>query len=66
MTNEIVISPVKDEKMNSHITTSEVWKQAYKEEEINEKVIGLHSKWYKYNIKFDGLKPVQMTKMKEM
>jgi hypothetical protein len=52
--------------MNSHITTSEVWKQAYKEEEINEKVIGLHSKWYKYNIKFDGLKPVQMTKMKEM
>lgn len=66
MTDEIVISPVKDEKINSHINESPIWKKAYKREELNEKIRGMHPAWYEYTIRFDGLKPIQMTKLKEI
>lgn len=66
MTDEIVISPVKDEKMNSHINTSEVWKKAYKREELDDRTRGMHPAWYEYTVRFDGLKPLQMTKFREI
>ena len=66
MTNEIVISPVKDEKINSHINESPIWKKAFKAEELTEKVRGMNSAWYEYTIRFDGLKPLQMTKFREI
>ena len=65
MTNELVISPIKDEKINSHINTSEIWKKAYKVEEITKEVRGMHPHWYAYTVRFDGLKPIMMTKMRE-
>jgi len=66
MTDEIVISPVKDEKFNSHINDSEVWKKAYKREELDDRTRGMHPAWYEYTVRFDGLKPLQMTKMREI
>lgn len=66
MTSEKVISPVKDEKMNSHLKTSEVWKKAYKPEELTEKIRAMHPAWYEYTVKFDGVKPIQMTKFREI
>lgn len=66
MTNEIVISPVRDEKMNSHINESEVWKKAFKAEELTDRIKGMHPAWYEYTIRFDGLKPIQMTKFREI
>jgi hypothetical protein len=66
MTFETVISPVKDEKINSHIRNSEIWKKAYKAEEITERVRGGNPNWYEYTIQFDGLKPIMMTKMREI
>ena len=66
MTNEIVISPVKDEKINSHINESPIWKKAFKTEELTEKVRGMSPEWYEYTIRFDGLKPLQMTKFREI
>lgn len=66
MTFETVISPVKDEKMNSHLNDSEVWKKAYTKEEITDRIRGMHTTWYEYTIKFDGLKPIQMTKFREI
>lgn len=66
MTFETVISPVKDEKMNSHLNDSEVWKKAYTKEEITDRIRGMHPAWYEYTIKFDGLKPIQMTKFREI
>ena len=59
---ETVYSPVKDEKMQSHLDDSEVWKQAYHEEEITEEDRRKHPRWYKYTLKFDGLRPIQLTK----
>lgn len=66
MTIETVISPILDDKINSHIVESEIWHKAYKPEELTDKVRGMNPNWYEYNIKFDGLKPIQMTKMKEI
>lgn len=66
MTNEIIISPVKDEKMNSHLNESKVWEKAYTLEEWTDKVRGMHPAWWKYHIKFNGLIPIQMTKFKKL
>lgn len=62
MTFETVISPILDGKINSHIEESEIWKNAYKPEELTEKVRRMHPTWYKYVIKFSGTIPVQCTK----
>ena len=66
MTTEIVISPVRDEKINSNINGSSVWKKAYKPEEITEEIRAKHNAWYEYTIRFDGVKPVQLTKFREI
>jgi len=66
MTVETVISPVLDKQMNSHLNDSKVWKQAFKADELNEKIRGMHPAWYEYTVKFDGLRPIQMTKYKEI
>lgn len=66
MTTEKVISPVKDDKINSHLNDSPIWKKAYKPEEITDRIKGMHPAWYEYTIKFDGLKPIQCTKFKEI
>ena len=65
MTFETVLSPIKDEKMNSHIKESEVWKNAFHPEEVTPEIFRKYPAWYEYTIKFSGLTPIQMTKMKE-
>ncbi len=66
MTFEIVISPIKDDKINSHINESEIWKKAYKPEELTDKIRSMHPAWYSYTIQFNGLRPIMMTKFKEL
>ena len=64
MTTEKVISPVEDKKMNSDISNSPVWKNAYKPEEFTDEILRKYPAWFEYTVKFDGLKPIQMTKFK--
>jgi len=66
MTFETVISPIKDEKINSHINDSEIWKKAYTREELTDEIRAMHPAWFEYTIQFSGLKPMQMTKMREI
>jgi hypothetical protein len=66
MTFETVISPVLDEKINSHISESPVWKSAFKREELNDRIRGMHPSWYEYTIQFSGTRPIMMTKMKQL
>jgi hypothetical protein len=63
MKPEVVLSPVKDEKMNSHIDKSKIWENAYHPEEVTSEIRKKYPIWYRYSIKFDGTKPIQMTKM---
>jgi len=65
MTVEVVLSPIKDEKINSNINNSPIWKKAFKPEEVTEEVRHKHNKWFQYYVKFDGLIPIQVTKFKE-
>jgi hypothetical protein len=60
---EKVISPVYDDKVNSHLNDSEIWKKAYKPEEITPKIRGMYSALYEYTFQFDGLKVLQCTKL---
>ncbi len=63
MTFEKVISPVLDDKFNSHPNDSEIWKkERYKPEEMTDAIRSRHPNWYCYTIQFDGLRIVQMTK----
>jgi hypothetical protein len=61
----IVMSPIKDEKMNSHIRESEIWKKAYHPEEVTEEVLAKYPAWYEYRIDFQGLIPVHLKKFTE-
>lgn len=63
MTNEIVLSKV-DIKKND-LENKEFWKNAFHEDEVSyeEKSSG---KWFKYEIRFDGLKPIQITKKEKI
>ena len=65
MTSEVVLSPVKDEKINTDIKHSPIWQKAYHPEEVTEAIRNKHNTWYEYTINFKGLEPVFMTKFKE-
>ena len=61
-----VYSPVEDKKIKSDINNSPIWnKKAYTEEEFMENPKRFPY-WFKYSFKFDGLKPVQVTKVKKI
>jgi len=66
MITETIYSPIKDEKMNSHLNDSEVWKNAYHPEEVTKEVKKKYPQWYMYKVKFDGVKPIQMTKFQKI
>jgi len=60
-----VISPVQDEQIQKNLNGSPIWKQAYHESELalaEQK----HAILYEYTMKFDGLKPVQLTGVKKL
>ena len=66
MITEIVLSPIRDERMNSHIAESEVWKNAYHVDEVTEEIRAKHNNWFEYHVKFEGTKAIQMTKFTEL
>jgi len=63
MITETVISPILDEKIKDHVCTSSIWKNCYKPEEITSDLWKSHPILYSYQIKFEGLKPVQCIKI---
>ncbi|MDD5648827.1 MAG: hypothetical protein PHF86_00150 [Candidatus Nanoarchaeia archaeon] len=64
MTTEIVLSPIEDRSKD--IANSPIWKNAWKLEDVDEKIKGKYPTWWKYQIKFDGLKPIQVTKIEKV
>jgi len=64
MTNEVVLSPVKDTDMSKNLGTSPVWKSAYHKEEVTDEVRAKFPHWFEYQIKFEGLRPFQLTNFK--
>jgi hypothetical protein len=65
MTTEIVYSPIKDEDIKNHLDSSDIWNSAFTEDEYNEWK-NSHNHWFKYTIKFDGLRPIQCTNIQPL
>ena len=63
MKTEKVYSPIHDKNIQSHIKTSEVWTKCEHSQAISKiDTTG----WYEYTIKFEGLEPIQCTKIKKI
>jgi len=62
MENVTVYSPVEDKKIRTEFQNSPIWKKASTEEEFMENP-KRYPIWFKYTFKFEGLKPIQLTKM---
>jgi len=60
-----VYSPVNDENIQKDLNGSPIWKQAYHESEVAVAQKN-HTEVYEYSVKFDGLKPVQLTGVKKL
>lgn len=61
MITENVYSPILDEKIHENIDNSPIWKNCFHESEIG----NIKEPLYCYSIKFDGLKPIQVTKIRK-
>lgn len=59
MITEKVYSPINDEKIRKNLINSPIWNECYKEDEITDTTKPL----YCYSIKFDGVTPIQVTKI---
>lgn len=63
---EQVYSPIDDPKIKSDIKGSKIWETCYKKEEVTTEVLNKHPRMFVYSIKFDGLEPFQVTKVKTL
>lgn len=58
-----VYSPVEDKQIRTNLNNSPIWKKAYHEDEL-ERAEKRYPHLFKYTFKFDGLKPIQVTKIR--
>ena len=63
---EKVYSPVNDTNIKKNLNGSDIWKLCYKHEDLTKDVLKKHLAMFEYTIKFDGLKPVQVTNVKSL
>ena len=61
MTDEIVYSKIHDKRIAKNISKSPIWKECHKPEELDSK-----KGYFKYSIRFNGLKPVQVLSIKKI
>lgn len=61
MITEKVYSPIEDKNIKNNLQNSPIWKDCYKEDEEKP-----NKKMWVYSIKFNGLKPIQVTKVKKL
>lgn len=57
-----VYSPLNDKNIKKNINNSPIWSKCYHEDELDN-AKKKHKDLYCYQMKFDGLKPVQVTKI---
>lgn len=60
-----VYSPVEDKGIRNDLQNSPIWRTAYHKEDL-EDAVKKHNQIFEYSIKFDGLKPVQVTNVKKL
>jgi hypothetical protein len=61
MKDEVIYSKTLDKGIKKDIKNSPIWKDAHTKEELSDT-----NGYYKYSIRFDGLKPVQVLKIQKV
>ena len=64
METVILYSPIEDKNIQKSLNDSPIWKHAIHEDELLDN-INKGKTLFQYKIKFDGLKPVQVTSVKK-
>jgi len=64
MTEEKVYSTVKDENIRKNLNGSPIWKNCLHSDDLTSEIKKKYPNLIEYSIKFDGLKPVQVLKIK--
>jgi len=64
MITEEVWTPIKHE--GKDLKNSPIWAKCYKPEEVDAEIRKTWNEWYVYTIKFDGLIPIQITKVRKL
>ena len=59
-----VYSPVEDKGFAKNLNNSPIWANCFHEEELTEAELKYSNFWI-YEVKFDGLKPIQVTNIKK-
>lgn len=56
------------EMTGKDIANSPIWKsdRIYHKEDVTEEMLSNGKQWYEYYVKFDGLKPMQLTKTNKL
>ena len=57
---EKVYSPI--ENKVKEVDKASFWKECYHENEITKELLNNGKHWYIYHVKFDGLRPIMITK----
>ena len=60
MTTEIVLSTI--EYKGKDPVNADFWKECHHEDEVTPEMRTNGKQWYKYHVKFDATKPIQITK----
>lgn len=60
-----VYSPIEDKEIRNNLKNSPIWSTAYHKDEVDA-VRTKHNQMFEYSIKFDGLKPIQVTNVKKV
>lgn len=53
-----------NEHKGKDLWNSPLWRGSYKDSEMTDDIRKSKNRWFVYHIKFDGLKPIQITKSK--
>jgi hypothetical protein len=66
MTTEIILTTT--EMKGNDIANAPFWKsdRIYHKEDVTPEMLANGKQWYEYHVKFDGLKPIQLTKSNKL
>jgi len=64
MITEIIWTPTEDK--GKDLWNSPLWKGCYADSEMTDEIRKLKNKWFVYHIRFDGLKPIMITKKESL
>jgi hemerythrin len=64
MKTETVLSTI--ENSGKDVANAPFWKECYAKEEVSKEMLSNGKQWYEYHVKFDDLKPIQITKTNKL